>query len=220
MSRFVRWFGGPLSALLLIVVGLTAACSRDPGTPPAPRSWYVTVPGGACYVGYIYDRHEAEFVSVPQACTPMLYPSYEPVPRMVDYAAAVELWNFELTYANFIHSGYYYDTYLSPMSARYNITIVTQKSYIGTWSTFDKVNAPQIKAHSAKAQWSNGKTGNYNFPASNQAARNKPLTNANTGGSNAYGTSNSRDRSGPITNTGSGSRTGTTSSGGKTGSRR
>jgi hypothetical protein len=160
----------------------------------------------------MYDPHEADYLGAPSGCIRTLYPSYPPV---LVTSPSYALWSYLLTYDSFYHSGFYYDQYLTPMSSRYHVTIINKTSYTNYASSFDRTYGSQIKNQSAKAQWSGGKKGNYNFPSSNQNAKNKPLTNvgSNTGSSN-YGTSNSKDRSGPLTNSGTGSKT---TSGGKTG---
>ncbi len=203
-------------AAALIAAATLAGCGSRYQDYPAPTTWTVTY-HGSCYAGYMYDPHELDYLGVPDTCYRMVYPSYPPA---LAASANFELWTYLLTYDTFLHSGYYYDQYLTPMSSRYQVTIISKTSYLNYTSSFDRTYATQIKNQSAKATWTGGKTGNYTFPSSNSNARNKPLTNGpNNGGSGGAGSPNSRDRTGPIT-TNTTTRTGGSTSTGKSGSRR
>jgi hypothetical protein len=121
----------------------------------------------------MYDTHEVDMLGAPATCVRMLYPSYPPAAGTLQAA----LWTYLLTYDSYYHSGLFYDQVLSPMQPRYHVTIVNKTSFINTSSSFDRTYATQIKANSARAKYSNGKTGAYSFPTSNARAKAKPLTN-------------------------------------------
>lgn len=168
-------------AVLALVAALAAAtgasgCS-SPASYPAPASYTVSFMG-TCYVGVIYSGDEAAmFPGVAPTCIRQVFPANQPVMGGIEWA----LWTQLLTYDSWYHSGLYYDNILYPMSTRYHVTIVGRTSFTSVSHDFDTRNASVIKTTSAKAKWSNGKTGAYKFPTSNTKAKNKPITNYGSG---------------------------------------
>lgn len=207
-----------IAALLLAVVGAVATltgCSASTRTVayPTPSVWTVSYLGDL-YCPYEYSPYEVDMYGYTGPCTRVPFPSITAAPAAGTLNAALAV--YWTTYSSFFEGGgYWYDQYYAPIGPRYHVTVIARTSYLNNASTFQHTYAGQVKTNSAKAKYSNGKTGNYTFPTSNAKAKNKPITNVGTTGKNSKTTSNvGTDNS----NTGGARSTGTSS--GKTGSTR
>lgn len=182
------------SALLGIAVaiallgGVVACGTSNNQAPPMPASFVVNY-AGTCYVGYEYTPDELLYTGafIPPNCIRMAYPAYPPTTGLVSFGYMILLWNHYLSYDTYYHSSYYYDHVI--IRTHYSIS---RASFVSYSHDFDSRNASSIKTYSAKAKWSNGKTGAYKFPTSNSKVNSGPITNksGNTGFSNS--TSGSR----------------------------
>jgi hypothetical protein len=195
-----------LVAVVMLSGGVAACGDSDDVDYPAPASWTVAYQGQA-YCGYQLDAHEIDMYGN-LVCTRVRFPSY--TDAVVAGTLAAAMLAYLETYSSFYHSGYWYSQFYQPLGPRYHVTIVQRTTFINNSRSFDSKYASQIKDNSAKARWSGGKTGNYQFPSDNSKARNKgPLTNTNVVSNNGGRVGGDAGTSRTKTGSGSGGKTGT-----------
>ncbi len=180
-------FAALIIAGTLAIAGL-AGCDTSSNNPPAPTSFIVNY-GGTAYCGYVYSPYEIDMYRsanyfIP-TCTPIQFPSISIVPPAGTLAAALA--GYWTTYSPFWGSGYWYDTYYSPIGSRYHVSVISRTTFNSNVTIFTHTYSSQIKTNTAKAKWTGGKTGNYSFPSSNikKTSVNNSKYNSNVGTTNS-----------------------------------
>lgn len=192
-----------LATAAIVTAGLVG-CSSSPAVP-MPASMVVTYQGTA-YCGYRYSPYEIDMYGRSLTCTRVAFPSISmvPAPGTLQYALAGQY----ATYSSWYDSGWYYDTYLSPIPGRYHTTIIiTRTSFLSNASIAKSTYGTLIRTDSSKARYvgKNGATvSKYNFPTSNKSIKNTgPVTNTgtsrNASNSSLFGGSGSTSNQKPTT---------------------